>query len=122
MDLTADVCYTQGETDEVLIHLRSKFRVPDSPHFCYDYTLLDTGNKTNRTLMSEELFRRFNPKGEIRAAKITINTAAQGSKLEVIGVPQDPHRICSEMLTLGGSFLYDLRGVRVISSWSVISC
>ena len=91
-DLTKNV-FQSGESDEVLIHLRSKFRVPDSPRFCYEYTLLDTGNKTNRTLMSEDLFRRFSPDGEINKSRLTINTAAQNSQLEVLGVPKDPVEI-----------------------------
>ena len=52
--------------------------------------MLDTGNKTGRTLMSEELYRRINPTGEVRSAKMTINTAAKDSQLEVVGVPRDP--------------------------------
>ena len=91
IDLTT--VFTMGESDEILIHVKSKFRVPDSPRFCYEYTLLDTGNKTTRTLMSEDLFRRFNPDGELKKAHLTINTAAQGSQLEVLGVPKDPVEI-----------------------------
>ena len=43
--------------------------------------------------MSEELFRRFNPNGEINKSRLTINTAAQDSQLEVLGVPTDPVEI-----------------------------
>ena len=86
-DLTQECLFVPGETDGVRIHLRSKFRVPDSPRFCYDYVLLDSGNKTRRTLMSEDLYRRIHPNGEVNPVKMTVNTAAQGAQLEVMGVP-----------------------------------
>ena len=79
-----------GESDETLIHVKNKFRVPDSPCFCYEYTLLDNGNNTIRTLMSEDLFRRFNLDGELKKAHLTIDTTAQGSQLEVLAIPKDP--------------------------------
>ena len=90
-DLTQENClYLPGETDGVKIHLRSKLRVPDLPRFCYDYVLLDSGNKTHRTLMSEELFHRINPNGELKPVKLSVNTADKDSKLEVLGTPTQP--------------------------------
>ena len=43
--------------------------------------------------MSEELYRTIDPEGEIKPARMNISTAAQGSKLEVLGVPANPIEI-----------------------------
>ncbi len=56
------------------VYAKCRVRISDQDSFHYIYALVDTGNQSRETIISEELFRKISPRdAEIRPTTVAIN-------------------------------------------------